>query len=115
MSTVTTRLGLIKPAGTEQVDVALLNANADQIDYTSGVILVNAGVVPPNSSLFDGAVVMEKTTGVMWVAVKNGSGGFDRYYQPTSPNVTMLQALIVVVIRVVFWYYGTSTLGLLYW
>lgn len=80
MSTVTTRLGMTKQAGGEQIDVDLLNADLDLIDTNIGVLLVNAGVTPPNSSLYDGAVVKEKTTGICWIAQKNGGGGFDKAY-----------------------------------
>lgn len=87
MSTVTTRTGLTKPAGAEQVDIGIINANMDLIDQWIGAIVVTAGTIPPNASLFDGAFVIEKVTGVLWCAIKNGGGGFDKYYLPTQPNV----------------------------
>lgn len=84
MPTYTTRLGLTKPSGSaspaEAVNVALLNANADRIDETQGVILVNDGVTPADGDLFDGAVVREKTSLKQWVARTNGSGGFTKDY-----------------------------------
>lgn len=80
MSTLTTRLGLIKPTDPEPIDVLTLDANFDALDAAVGVILVNAGVTPPNSQLFDGAVVKEKGTGIVWVAQKNGGGGYDKAY-----------------------------------
>lgn len=84
MSSLTTRLSLTKPAGVEAIDITVLNTDFDQIDYAVGVILVNAGVTPPNSALFDGAVVQEKVTGLQWTAVKNGGGGFDKLYNTSG-------------------------------
>lgn len=80
MPSYTPRLGLIKPDGPEEVDVEQLNSNSDILDKWQGAILVNNGVIPPAGDLFDGAVVMEKTSGLVWVAVKNGGGTFDRKF-----------------------------------
>ena len=91
MSTLTTRLALVKATDPEAVDVSILNANFDQIDYTSGAILVNPGVTPPNTALFDGAVIKERgSQGRVWVAEKNGGGGYFKYYIVADPPV-MLQ------------------------
>lgn len=79
MSTLTSRLGLTKPVDAEPQDVATLDVNFDRLDQSIGVILVNDGVTPPNSQLFDGAIVKEKTSGLVWVAQKNaGTGNFDQ-------------------------------------
>jgi hypothetical protein len=84
MSTSTTRAGLTKPSGSaspeEYVDVTVLNTNADTIDKLLGCILVNNGVTPPDADLIDGALVKEKTSGIIWEARANGSGGFDKVY-----------------------------------
>jgi hypothetical protein len=45
-----------------------------------GCILVNDGVTPATGDLFDGAIVKEKTSGIIWEARKNGGGTFDKVY-----------------------------------
>ena len=79
MSTNTARLGLIKPAGADPQDVSQLNGNFDTLDKMAGFIMVNDGVTPPNTDLFDGAVVKEKTSGKVWVAQWNGTS-YDKKY-----------------------------------
>jgi len=80
MGTPTPRLGLVKPVGTELVNVITqIDAAYDKIDQWTGAILVNAGVVPPDSALFDGAIVKERVTDWTWVAEWNGSGYNKRY------------------------------------
>jgi hypothetical protein len=75
---------MIKPSGSaspaEPVDVTQLNSNADVIDKFLGCILVNDGVTPATGDLFDGAIVKEKTSGIVWEARKNGGGTFDKVY-----------------------------------
>lgn len=77
MATFTSRMGLTKPLGTEPRSVTPLNLNADTLDAFMPFILVNDGVVPPTASLYDGAMVKEKTSGKVWEARKNGGGTFD--------------------------------------
>lgn len=80
MATFTTRLALTKPADPEAVDVSVLNADLDLIDYGIGAIIVNPGVTPPNTSLFDGAIIKERgLSGLVWIAEKNG-GGYNKIY-----------------------------------
>ena len=80
MGTPTPRLGLLKPVGTELVNVITqIDAAYDKIDQWTGAILVNAGVTPPDSALFDGAIVKERVTDWTWVAEWNGSGYNKRY------------------------------------
>lgn len=84
MSTSTSRLGLTKPSGSaapeEDVDIDVLNDNADRIDQMIGCILVNDGVTPSTGDLFDGAIVKERTSGIIWEARQNGGGTFDKVY-----------------------------------
>lgn len=84
MSTNTTRLGLTKPSGSaspeEAVDIDVINTNMNLIDQWMGCILVNDGVTPATGDLFDGAIVKEKTSGIIWEARKNGGGTFDKVY-----------------------------------
>lgn len=80
MADFTTRTGLTKPFGNEQRSRVPLNANFDIIDKFLGCILVNDGVTPPTGDLFDGALVREKTSGILWEARKNGGGTYDKVY-----------------------------------
>lgn len=84
MATTTTRLGLTKPSGSaspeEPVDIGVINTNMDILDEFSGCILVNNGVTPSAGDLFDGAIVKERTSGIIWEARENGGGGFDKIY-----------------------------------
>jgi len=73
MSDATSRLGLILPAGGEDIDVNDINNNSLKIDKSIGAFLVNPGVIPPDADLYDGAMVAEKTTGIVWMAQKSGS------------------------------------------
>lgn len=78
MADPTTRLGLSKAAGNEPRAVGPLNVNFDKIDTNIGAIVVAAGVTPPDSALFDGAIVKEQTTGRVWIADKNVGGTFTK-------------------------------------
>ena len=80
MPTFTTRLGLTKPAGGEARAVGPINTNSDLFDKFMPCILVNDGVTPPTGDLYDGALVKERTSGIIWEARKNGGGTFDKYY-----------------------------------
>jgi len=73
MATATTRIGLIKPAGGEPINVDDLNTNSDRLDKVMPFVLVNDGVTPPDTDLIDGSVIMEKTSGLVWVAQKSGA------------------------------------------
>lgn len=78
----TPRVGLIQPVeGTgEKVKVGDINLNMTAIDTNIGAILVNDGVAPDDASLFDGAIVKERTSGITWVAQRNNLGGYDKKY-----------------------------------
>lgn len=80
MASFTTRLGLTQPAGTEDRSVTPLNANAALIDKFMPCILVNDGVTPPTGDLYDGALVKERNSGIVWEARKNGGGTYDKIY-----------------------------------
>lgn len=80
MATNTPRLGLIKPAGSEARAVGPLNTNSDLADKFMPCILVNDGVTPPTGDLYDGALVKERTSGIVWEARKNGGGTYDKVY-----------------------------------
>lgn len=82
MGSNTPRLGLYKPNEVgETVDVKTqINNNYDQIDRVAGCLLVANGYTPPNTDLFDGCIVREKTSGKVWMAQKNVTGGFDQLW-----------------------------------
>jgi hypothetical protein len=80
MPTTTTRLALIKPAGGETVKRTDITTSFDILDEFAGCILVNDGVTPGTADLFDGALVKERTSGIIWEARKNGGGTFDKVY-----------------------------------
>lgn len=80
MASFTTRLGLTKPAGTEDRAVGPLNDNSNLLDKFMPCILVNDGVTPPTGDLYDGALVKERNSGIVWEARKNGGGTYDKVY-----------------------------------
>lgn len=76
MSTSTTRLGLVKPATTENYDVTVVNANADKVDNGVGALSVTSGTRP--ATPFPGQLIWEtdtsrlmwwNSTGATWVPV----------------------------------------------
>lgn len=80
MATYSNRMALIKPAGSEARSNVQLNTNADLLDKFMPCILVNDGVTPPTGDLYDGALVKERTSGIIWEARKNGGGTYDKVY-----------------------------------
>lgn len=60
MSTTTTRLGLTKPAGSEDVDISILNANFDIIDANIGGTKCTSGTRP--ATPYTGMVIYETDT-----------------------------------------------------
>lgn len=80
MATNTTRLGLIKPDLTDNVDVTDLNNNADDIDAAIGFTVVTSTTRP--STPWSGQPIFETDTGnsyvwdgSSWQAAGGGSGG----------------------------------------
>lgn len=69
MPTTTTRLALTKPAGSENIDVSVLNANADKIDSVMGFQPVTSTTRP--AAPFSGQTIRETDTGATYV--HNGS------------------------------------------
>ena len=60
MATNTTKLALVKPDGTDLVDIAVLNANADKIDAASGATICTSSTRP--ATPFNGQVIFETDT-----------------------------------------------------
>src|SRR6478609_4128038 len=73
-------MGLTKPSGSEARSNVPINADFDLLDKFAPCILVNDGVTPPTGDLYDGALVKERTSGIIWEARKNGGGTFDKVY-----------------------------------
>lgn len=69
MATTTARLGLTKPAGSENIAVSVLNANADKIDSLIGYAPVTSSTRP--TSPYNGQTIRETDTGKLYV--HNGS------------------------------------------
>jgi hypothetical protein len=87
MGTPTARTAVLKPDPTDIVNVVTqIDAAFDKFDLSLGYILVNDGVTPPNSVLYDGAVVKEKTSGYTWVAQWNGTS-YDKKLSGVGPWV----------------------------
>lgn len=77
-TTPTNRLGLTLDDGSEFINPG--NNDFQRIDDVMPAIIVNDGVVPADSALYDGALVAEKTSGKVWMAVKNVGGTFDHQW-----------------------------------
>lgn len=71
MATTTSRLALTKPAGTDSVDIAVLNGNADKIDAAIGAKICTSGTRP--STPYDGQVIYETDTSKAFVYIATSS------------------------------------------
>lgn len=88
MATSTTRLGLTKPAGSDVVDVAVLNANSDKIDAAVGIVVCTSTTRP--TSPYIGQQVYETDTKQLQTYTSSG-------WQPTVNTTafsTIAQAAI---------------------
>lgn len=65
MATTTSRLALTKPAGTDSVDIAVLNTNADKIDASIGATICTSGTRP--GSPYSGQFIFETDTSKTYV------------------------------------------------
>lgn len=65
MPTTTTRLALSKPLGTETVDIAVLNANADKLDAAAGATICTSTTRP--STPYAGQIIYETDTSYYYV------------------------------------------------
>lgn len=70
MATTTTRLGLTKPAGTEDYDVGIVNANSDRLDTAAGFLHVTSSTRP--SAPYLGQPIRETDTGKAYVCTAVG-------------------------------------------
>lgn len=71
MATNTTKLALTKPDGTDLVDIAVLNANADKIDAASGATICTSTTRP--ASPWNGQLILETDTNNFYVYITAGA------------------------------------------
>jgi hypothetical protein len=90
MATTTTRLGLTKPDYADNVDIADINSNMDDIDAAVGASVVTSGTRP--ASPFTGQVIYETDTestfvwtGSAWIASGGGASVTVSETAPVSP------------------------------
>lgn len=86
MSTATTRLGLVKPAVSEDYDVGVFNANADKVDANVGRLVTTSGLRP--SAPFKGQTILETDTGNQ--LTHDGTG----WFHEGVPTVTNLNQIL---------------------
>jgi hypothetical protein len=93
MPTFTSRLGLIKQAGGEDVDVDLLNANFDRLDEYAQVKIVTSTTRPTGTDRFPGAQIYETDTdrimmwtGTAWTPLR-GDWYIERYKTGANLNL----------------------------
>lgn len=65
MSTTTAKLGLVKPATDEDVDITILNDNSDKVDAASGTTVCTSGTRP--GSPFIGQTIYETDTSKIYI------------------------------------------------
>ncbi len=67
MPNYSTRLGLVKPLGTENIAVGDLNANADRLDAAIGATVAASSSPPSGSAAWDGRFRLDSDTGKLYV------------------------------------------------
>jgi hypothetical protein len=82
MSTLTARAGLIKPAGTDNVDVSQLNSNADTIDANLGAYTCTSATRPSGAARYTGQIIRETDSG--WVYIWDGAAWVAISYTPAG-------------------------------
>lgn len=75
----TPKLNLTKPEDNDGLDAC--RNNWDKLDTAySGALWVPADFVPSNDALFDGAIIAEIGTGIVWRAERTLTGNFSKHY-----------------------------------
>lgn len=75
----TPKLSLLAPSIDDEANAA--RENWDRLDEAySGAVVVNPGTVPDETILYDGCLVAERNTGIIWRAQRNASGVFEKRY-----------------------------------
>lgn len=90
MATTTTRLALTKPAGTDVVDIDVLNANADKIDAAVGAYICTSTTRP--STPYAGQVIYETDSKLTWTYA-SGAWKLDTGIQPVVASAAARNAI----------------------
>lgn len=92
MATTTTKLALTKPDGSDLVDIAVLNANADKIDAAAGATICTSTTRP--ASPWSGMVIYETDTNAgyvyrssttSWLPIASGATICTSSTRPSAP------------------------------
>lgn len=92
MATTTTKLALTKPDGSDLVDIAVLNANADKIDAAAGATVCTSATRP--SSPWNGMIIYETDTNAgyvyrssttSWLPIASGATVCTSSTRPSAP------------------------------
>lgn len=87
----TQKLGLTAPSIDDEVSA--MRENWYRLDEAySGAVVVNPGVVPDDSVLYDGCIVSERNTGIVWRAQRNNAGAFEKKYIKYPWSISLAQA-----------------------
>lgn len=71
MATTTTKLALTKPDGTDLVDIAVLNANADKLDLSAGAFTCTSVTRP--ATPWNGQLIFETDTNNFYVYISSSA------------------------------------------
>lgn len=71
MATTTTKLALTKPDGTDLVDIAVLNANADKLDLAAGAFTCTSSTRP--ATPWNGQLIFETDTNNFYVYISSSA------------------------------------------
>jgi hypothetical protein len=75
----TPKLSLLAPSIDDEISSC--RPNWERLDEAyAGALVVSTGTVPDESILFDGCLVAERNTGIVWRAQRNASGVFEKRY-----------------------------------
>lgn len=89
---LTPKLGLLAPSIDD--DVSASRPNWRKLDAGfAGALWVTAGTMPDSSLLFDGRVVAERGTGIVWRAQRNVAGIFEKRFLNYPLWVSLAQQL----------------------
>lgn len=92
MATTTTRLALTKPSTTDNVDIAVLNANTDKLDAAAGSFVCTSSTRP--ATPYNGQIIFETNTlnQYVWVA---GTGTWVRLGGTPAGSVVSLASATI--------------------
>jgi hypothetical protein len=86
----TPKLSLLAPSIDDEISSC--RPSWERLDEAySGAIVVSPGTMPDESILFDGALVAERTTGIIWRAQRNAAGVFEKRYVKYPWSISLAQ------------------------